>query len=344
MSRHYFVGSLLSGGSSDPKEGNSLEAWTNLYDRFQAHTQKTRLRIPILYGVDAVHGHNNVLGAVIFPHNIGLGCTRNPKLVEQVQRVTAEEVRATGIQWAFAPCVTVRRMSAGAAPTKAFPRIPNWCATSARRPCAACRARSWPIRWACWRAPSTTSAMAAQRSDRRKAAKVSIRATRGRRSHPAAHPPAGLYPRCEAGVGTIMPSYSSWNGVKCSASKRLLTDILKEELGFEGFLISDYNAIDQITLGLQESHRHLDQRRHGHGDGADALQRILHRSQGLGEEGKVPMSRIDDAVTRILRVKFAMGMMDATHLSWPTASCRRPSARAEHRQWRGRRCASRWCC
>ena len=90
----YFLGSILSGGSSDPKEGNSLQAWTDLYDRLQQHTTLTRLKIPLLYGVDAVHGHNNVLGAVIFPHNIGLGCTRNPALVEKVERVTAEEVRA----------------------------------------------------------------------------------------------------------------------------------------------------------------------------------------------------------------------------------------------------------
>src|SRR5512133_2427387 len=103
----YFVGSLLSGGDSDPKEGNSLEAWTNLYDRLQARTGNTRLKIPILYGIDAVHGHNNVLGAVIFPHNVGLGCTRNAALIEKISRATAEEVRATGIQWAFAPCVTV---------------------------------------------------------------------------------------------------------------------------------------------------------------------------------------------------------------------------------------------
>ena len=83
---NYFVGSLLSGGDSDPKEGNSLQAWTDLYDRLQKHTEKTRLKIPILYGIDAVHGHNNVLGAVIFPHNVGLGCTRNPALVEKVER------------------------------------------------------------------------------------------------------------------------------------------------------------------------------------------------------------------------------------------------------------------
>src|SRR5262245_9918620 len=92
-----FLGSLLSGGSSDPKAGNGLEAWTDMYDLYQKRAMTTRLGIPLLFGIDAVHGHNNVLGAVIFPHNIGLGCTRNPALVESAARVTAEEVRATGI-------------------------------------------------------------------------------------------------------------------------------------------------------------------------------------------------------------------------------------------------------
>src|SRR5579871_2468595 len=93
----YFLGSVLSGGDSDPKEGNSLEAWTNLVDRYNKRALETRLSIPLLYGVDALHGHNNVLGAVIFPHNIGLGCTRDPKLIEKIARITAVEVRATGI-------------------------------------------------------------------------------------------------------------------------------------------------------------------------------------------------------------------------------------------------------
>src|SRR5450755_3682535 len=87
----YFLGSVLSGGDSDPKEGNSLEAWTNLVDRYQKRALETRLSIPLLYGVDAVHGHNNVLGAVMFPHNIGLGCTRNAGLIEKIARITAEE-------------------------------------------------------------------------------------------------------------------------------------------------------------------------------------------------------------------------------------------------------------
>ena len=95
------IGSLLSGGNSDPKEGNSLQAWTDLYDRLQEHTRKSRLRIPILYGIDAVHGHNNVLGAVIFPHHVGLGCTRNPALVEKVERITAQQVRDNVAQRPF---------------------------------------------------------------------------------------------------------------------------------------------------------------------------------------------------------------------------------------------------
>src|SRR5215470_7214642 len=104
-----FLGSVLSGGSSDPKSGNGLIDWTDHYDSFQARTQNTRLRIPLLYGIDAVHGHSNVLGATLFPHNIGLGCSRNPALVEHAARITAIETRATGINWTFAPCVTVPR-------------------------------------------------------------------------------------------------------------------------------------------------------------------------------------------------------------------------------------------
>src|SRR6266851_9934920 len=99
----YHLGSLLSGGDSDPKSGNDLNSWTDLYSRYQERALKTALGIPLLYGIDAVHGHNNVLGATIFPHNIGLGCTRDPALVQQIGRATAEEVSGTGIDWDFSP-------------------------------------------------------------------------------------------------------------------------------------------------------------------------------------------------------------------------------------------------
>ncbi|HET7132749.1 MAG TPA: glycoside hydrolase family 3 N-terminal domain-containing protein, partial [Gammaproteobacteria bacterium] len=105
----YFLGSVLSGGDADPKAGNGLVAWTDAIDALIERSMHTRLRIPILYGVDAVHGHSNVEGATIFPHNIGLGCTRNPALVEDIGKITALEMRATGAQWAFAPCVATPR-------------------------------------------------------------------------------------------------------------------------------------------------------------------------------------------------------------------------------------------
>ena len=103
----YFFGSVLSGGDSDPKNGNSRDAWIDLASTIQGHAYKTRLKIPLLYGIDSVHGNNNILGAVIFPHNIGLGATRDAALVEQIGKITAEETRAIGVQWVFAPCVTV---------------------------------------------------------------------------------------------------------------------------------------------------------------------------------------------------------------------------------------------
>src|SRR5664280_947957 len=103
----YFLGSVLSGGSSDPATGNTAQDWLSLVTGFQNQALQTRLKIPLIYGIDAVHGHNNIDGATVFPHHIGLGATHDPKLVERAERVTAEEVVGTGIRWAFAPCVAV---------------------------------------------------------------------------------------------------------------------------------------------------------------------------------------------------------------------------------------------
>jgi len=105
----YFIGSILSGGDADPTEGNDPLSWADTYDTLQNYSLKTPLKIPMIYGVDALHGHNNVVGATIFPHNIGLGCTRNPELVKKIGRITAIEVAATGIDWTFGPCIAVPR-------------------------------------------------------------------------------------------------------------------------------------------------------------------------------------------------------------------------------------------
>jgi beta-glucosidase len=329
----YFIGSVLSGGNSDPKEGNSLQAWTDLYDRIQRHTANTRLRIPLLYGIDAVHGHNNVLGAVIFPHNIGLGCTRNPALVEKAARITAEEVRASGIQWAFAPCVTVPQDIRWGRAYEGFsedPAIVGELGEAAVRGLQSSGLANPLAVLACAKhyiadgGTTYGTGTAKQRGNDQGDTRVDEATLR------RVHLP-GYIAAIRAGVGTIMPSYSSWNGVKCSASHRLLTEILKQELGFEGFLISDYNAIDQIDPDYK--------RAVGISINAGMDMAMVPRRykeyiadlKALVENGTVPMSRIDDAVTRILRVKFAMGMMDPNRSQLADRSLWKAFGSPEHR-------------
>jgi beta-glucosidase len=327
----YFLGSVLSGGDSDPSEGNTLEAWTNLYDRYQKHSANTRLAIPLLYGVDAVHGHNNVLGAVIFPHNIGLGCTRNAALVEKIARITAEEVRATGINWAFAPCVAVPRDVRWGRTYEGFGEDPALAAELGEAAVRGLQGNDLddPLRvLACAKhyagdggtAFGTGTTGMLDQGDTRVDEKT-LRAI-----HLPGYPAA-----IHAGVGTIMPSYSSWNGVKSSASKRLLTEILKDEMGFEGFLISDYSALDQLPGDPKA------QVAASINAGMDMVmvpekyELFITNLKQAVEDGTVPAARIDDAVRRILRVKFAMGLMDKGHRQLADRSLWKKFGSPEHR-------------
>jgi beta-glucosidase len=314
----YFLGSLLSGGSSDPKKSNQVQDWADMYDLYQSHALKTRLRIPLLYGVDAVHGHNNVIGAVIFPHNIGLGATRNARLVEEIGRITAKEVRATGINWTFAPCVAVVRDKRWGRTYEGYGEDPKLVSELGE---AAVRG----LQGSDLADPLTVLACAKHF--------VGDGGTTWGTGLPDKNQPGGRYPldqgdtrlteeelrrvhlegyrgALKAGVATIMPSYSSWNGVKASGSKRLLTEILKEELGFEGFLISDYNAIDQLPGDYRSD---IKESLNAGMDmvmiGSPKYREFFTTLKSLAESGDVPMTRIDDAVRRILRVKFAKGLM-----------------------------------
>ncbi len=329
-----FIGSVLSGGSSDPKAGNSLEAWTSLYNRIQEHSAKTRLQIPILYGIDALHGHNNVIGAVIFPHNIGLGCTRNAALVEKIGRATAEEVRATGIQWTFAPCVTVPQDIRWGRTYEGFSEDPNIVRPLGE---AAVRGLQGPdlanplAVLACAKhfiGDGGTTYGSVRRQNREGMDQGDTRVDEA--TLRKIHLP-GYLAAIRAGVGTIMPSYNSWNGVKCSASKRLMTEILKQELGFEGFLISDYNAVDQLNPNFKEAVAT------SINAGMDMVmeptryREFIADLKALVDEGKVPMTRINDAVTRILRVKFAMGMMDGRKPPLADPAVQKSFGSPEHR-------------
>jgi beta-glucosidase len=333
----YFLGSLLSGGSSDPKTGNGLKDWTDLYDSLQSRTRNTRLQIPILFGIDAVHGHNNVLNAVVFPHNIGLGCTRNPTLVEQAARITALEVRATGINWTFAPCVAVPRDERWGRTYEGFGESPELA-----RVLGAAAVRGYqgsdlahPLSvLACakhWIGDGATifgtgkklkdNLRILDRGD------VKISEQELREIHMQ-----GYLSAIKAGVGTIMPSYNSWHGIKCSGSHRLLTQILKDELKFEGFLISDYDAIDEMPGDYKT------QIETSVNAGMDMFmvptkyRQLYELLLELVKENRVKMSRIDDAVTRILRVKFSMGLMNKRRSHLADRALHKSFGSAAHRK------------
>ena len=329
----YGFGSLLSGGSSDPKAGNSLENWADMYDAYQTLAMQTRLGIPLLYGVDAVHGHSNVLDAVIFPHNIGLGCTRNADLLRQIGEITANEVRATGIQWTFAPCVTIPRDERWGRTYEGFGEDPE-CVTplgeaqvmglqmggDLSHPLAVAACAKHYIADG-----GTTAVITGQPKSTEEAHNFGGEGQAGsdglrakldqgnteidEAGLRAIHLPP-YKAAVDAGVATIMPSYSSWNGVKCSASKRLLTEILKEELGFAGFLISDYSAISQVHPDYKTAIGICINAGIDMGMIPQRYKEFHKNLKELVQEGVVPMARIDDAVTRILRVKYALGMMD----------------------------------
>jgi beta-glucosidase len=333
----YSLGSLLCGGSSDPKAGNSLIAWTDLYDGFQRQALQTRLAIPILFGVDAVHGHNNVLGAVIFPHNIGLGCTRNPGLVEKAARITAEEVRATGINWAFAPCIAVPHDERWGRTYEGFgetPELAEMLAGAAVRGLQRNDLNDPLGVLACAKhfVGDGGTAMGTGQMNRAQKRLLDQGDTRLSEAELRKIHLPGYVSAIKAGVGSIMVSYSSWNGLKASASKHLLTEILKQELGFEGFLISDYNAIGQIDPDFKKS---IETSINAGMDMAmepSDYQRFIALLTELVKEGRVAPARIDDAVSRILRVKFAMGLMNKNRSPLADRRLHRSFGSREHRQ------------
>ena len=335
----YFLGSLLSGGNSDPKT-NSLQDWTDLYDRVQSHALKTRLKIPLLYGIDAVHGHNNVLGAVVFPHHIGLGATRDAALVEEVERTTATEVRATGIQWVFAPCVAVSRDERWGRSYESFSEDPALVAELAGAAVRGFQGADLkdPLRvLACAKhyvgdgGTAYGTGSVAYESDKTRHYPVDQGDTRVSEGELRRIHMAGYVTAIAAGVGSIMPSYSSWNGERMSGQKHLLTDVLKGELGFEGFLISDYNAIDALPGDYRS------QIKQSTNAGMDMFmvpirfKELYADLKDLVDKGEVKMSRIDDAVLRILRVKFALGLFDPGRSLMADRALQRSFGSAEHR-------------
>ena len=305
----YFLGSMLSGGSSDPKAGNTAQDWLDTVNGLKAQAQQTRLKIPLLYGIDAVHGHNNIDGAVILPHHIGLGATRDAQLIERAEQMTAAEVAGTGIRWAFDPCIAVAQNEHWGRTYESFGSDPGLVAelgAAAVRGLQGDRLNTGSV-LAC---AKHFLADGGTENGQDEGNTVCDEATL-RKLYLPPYPAA-----IRAGAASIMVSYSSWNGKKMHANKYLLTDVLKGELGFQGFLVSDWAAIDQISPDFKADvaasiNAGLDMIMIPNGPGhRNNFVEFITDLKELVAAGEVPQTRIDDAVRRILRVKFQLGLFE----------------------------------
>ncbi|WP_413777342.1 glycoside hydrolase family 3 N-terminal domain-containing protein [Sphingomonas sp. S2-65] len=314
--RTYPLGSILAGGSSPPLSGDDRAGqadWVATARAFRAIALEQRpghVPIPLMFGVDAVHGNNNVIGATIFPHNVALGAANDPALIRRIGEATAAETAAAGIDWAFGP-------------TLAVPQDDRWGRTYegySEDPSIVRRYAGEMIR-GLQGDPTTT--------DRIQKGKVAASAKHFLadggtwngidqgdarvseaeliKTHSAGYPPA-----VNAGTLTVMSSFSSWNGAKMHGNKSLLTGVLKERMGFQGFIVGDWNGHGQVpgctnTDCAATFNAGLDMAM-----APDSWKGLFDSTLRHVRDGSIPMARVDDAVRRILRVKAKLGLFDAS--------------------------------
>ncbi|MFF8991765.1 carbohydrate binding domain-containing protein [Streptomyces sp. NPDC014983] len=317
----YDLGSLLSGGGSTPTP-NTPEGWARMIDGFQLQAQATRFQIPLIYGVDAVHGHNNLYGATVMPHNIGMGATRNPGLAERTAAVTAAEVRATGVPWDFAPCLCVSRDERWGRAYESFGEDPALVESMetviqglqgsadgselSRDDKVLATAKHFVGDGGTAYGSSTTGTYTIDQGV------TTVTRQQLEDIHLAPYRTA-----VRRGIGTVMPSFSSLDitgdgkgAVKMHARGDMINGELKGRMGFDGFVISDWNAIDQLP-----------------GDYADHVSTAVNAGVDMMmvpytykdfsgtlvddvKAGRVSEARIDDAVSRILKEKFELGLFE----------------------------------
>jgi beta-glucosidase len=303
----YFLGSVLSGGGSTPSD-NSPQGWLKMVNGFTEESLKTRLKIPVIYGIDAVHGHNNAQGATILPHNIALGAIAAGNPVKGAQaaytagRITAQEMIATGIRWTFAPVLGVAQ-------------DPRWGRTY----------ESYSENADIVSAMGEYFIKGVQENGGAACMKHFLgegQTVDGRNQGNALLDQEGIekiLPPYRAaikeGALSLMPSFSSVNGIKMHQNKELLTDLLKGEMGYKGFVVSDWSAVKQLTGG---SYRMQIANAINAGvdmcmaaDGRENWMNFISNLTKLVGDGIVPMSRIDDAVVRILRFKQKLKLFES---------------------------------
>ena len=326
----YGFGSMLSGGDSKPPGENNPQNWLNTVNDLQSWALKSRLKIPLIYGIDAVHGHNDVVGTTIFPHHIGMGATHDPALVEAAERVTALEVAGTGIRWVFAPCIAVVQDERWGRTYESYgqdPALVSEMGAASVKGFQGDQLTNEPYSILACAKHFIGDGGTQGGHDQGDA--VCDEATLQRLYLPP------YQAAIKAGVGSIMVSYSSWNGLKMHANKYLLTTLLKGELGFHGILVSDWAAIDEISPDFKMDvatsiNSGLDMIMIPNGPGrTNNYVEFYNDLKELVADGEVPQSRIDDAVSRILRIKFQMGLFENP---WPDPSLTAQIGSPDHRQ------------
>ncbi|MEG3088911.1 glycoside hydrolase family 3 protein [Sphingomonas sp. PB4P5] len=311
--RRYPLGSILAGGSSPPigsPDRSPAGPWIATSRAFNAVALEQRpghVSIPLMFGVDAVHGNNNVIGATIFPHNSALGATRDPALIRRIGAVTAEETAAAGIDWAFGPTLAVPQDDRWGRAYEGYSEDPAIVASYAGAMIDGLQGK--PGAWGIQRGQVAASAKHflgdGGTKDGIDQGDAQVDEATLIKIHDAGYPGA-----VKAGAMTIMASFSSWNGVKMHGNKSLLTDVLKGRMGFDGFIVGDWNGHGQIP-GCSNTdcpatfNAGLDMAM-----APDSWKGLYDSTLAAAKAGTIPAARIDDAVRRILRVKMKLGLFD----------------------------------
>jgi beta-glucosidase len=344
----YHLGSVLNGGNAGPGGNDYAPApeWLKLADAFYDASVDKRdggVAIPVMWGTDAVHGHSNIVGATLFPHNSGLGATHDPALLQKIAAVTATEVRVTGIDWTFAPTITVPQDTRWGRAFEGYSEDPALVASYAR-----------PFIEGLQGKPNAGPLLAGPHVIATAKHFLADGGTfEGRDQGDAVVDEATLIKvhalpyvsAIDAGVLSVMASFSSWHGVKMTGNKSLLTDVLKKRMGFAGLVVSDWNAHGQVAGCSNAS---CPQAVNAGIDllmAPDSWKPLYHSLIAQVRDGTVPMARLDEAVGAVLRVKMRAGLFEAGRpppAPMPASSiC---SAARSIAPWRARPCRNRSCC
>ena len=312
--RTYHLGSVFNGGNSDP--GNRYNApakdWLALADAFwdASTTDDPKLpRIPTIWGIDAVHGHSNIVGATLFPHNIGLGAMRDPALMRRIGEITAIEMRVTGIDWTFAPTLAVVRDDRWGRTYEGFGEKPEIAASYAGPLVEGLQGKVGDKDWLTGGHVIATAKHFlgdGGTHDGKDQGDTEMSETRLRDLFAPPYEAA-----LNAGVQSIMASFSSWNGRKMTGNESLLTGVIKDRWGFDGFIVSDWNAHGQVEgCTTADCPKAIDAGLDTY-MAPDSWKGLWKTTLAQARSGAIPMARLDDAVRRILRVKYRAGIFDA---------------------------------